>query len=105
MVDAMVPLAPLRFSTTTDWPSSWRSLSATRRAMKSTAGPGGTGTTIVIGLAVGQACAAAPPPVLTIVSTHSRPVTACEMFIGVPAGQRSATAIVAWRQADATGEE
>ena len=62
MVDAIEPLAPPRFSTTTAWPSDCRSFSATMRATKSTAGPGGTGTTIVIGLAVGQGCSAAALP-------------------------------------------
>src|SRR3569833_2207055 len=52
-----MPLAPLRLSTITVWPSATWSLAATSRAIMSTDGPGGTGTTMVMGLAVGQACA------------------------------------------------
>ena len=58
MADPIVPLAPLRLSTITVWPSASLSLEATSRAIMSTVGPGGTGTTMVIGLAVGQVCCA-----------------------------------------------
>ena len=58
MADPIVPLAPLRLSTITVWPSASLSLEATNRAIMSTVGPGGTGTTMVIGLAVGQVCCA-----------------------------------------------
>src|SRR5262245_8833555 len=53
-----MPLAPLRLSTITVWPSASWSLPATMRAIWSTVGPGGTGTTMVIGLACGQDCCA-----------------------------------------------
>ena len=59
MPDPIMPLAPLRLSTITVWPSDSLSLAATSRASMSMVGPGGTGTTIVIGLAAGQACAKA----------------------------------------------
>ena len=55
------PLAPLRLSTITLWPSESWSLAATSRAIMSTEGPGGTGTTMVMGLAAGQLCAEASP--------------------------------------------
>ena len=57
MLDPIMPLAPLRLSTITVWPSDSLSLAATSRASMSMVGPGGTGTTMVIGLAAGQACA------------------------------------------------
>src|SRR5262245_30758321 len=55
----MVPLAPLRFSTTMVCPSASPILPATRRATRSSAGPGGNGTTMVMGFAASQPCAAA----------------------------------------------
>src|SRR3954467_10231198 len=60
----MVPLAPVRFSTTTDWPGAAASRPASRRAARSSAGPGGNGTTMVTGFA-GRVCAAAGASVAT----------------------------------------
>src|SRR5690606_22482839 len=54
------PAAPLRFSTTTDWPSSLLSCSARMRAETSVAPPGAKGATSVMGLA-GHSCATAAP--------------------------------------------
>jgi hypothetical protein len=56
-----MPLAPLRLSTITVWPSASLSFSARSREIMSMVGPGGTGTMMVIGLAVGQVCAQADP--------------------------------------------
>jgi hypothetical protein len=60
-VDPIMPLAPLRLSTITVWPSASLSFSARSREIMSMVGPGGTGTMMVIGLAVGQVCAQADP--------------------------------------------
>src|SRR5688500_742254 len=54
----MLPPAPARFSTTTDWPQASPSFCARRRATTSVAPPAAKGTTIFTGL-LGQACAAA----------------------------------------------
>src|SRR5581483_8046470 len=54
-----MPLAPGLFSTITVWPSAALSLAATMRAIWSMVGPGGTGTTMLIGLPAGQSCAEA----------------------------------------------
>src|ERR1041384_7229117 len=59
MADPIMPVAPLRLSTITVWPSASLSFPATNRAIMSIVGPGGTGTTMVIGLAAGQGCASA----------------------------------------------
>ena len=58
MLEPIVPLAPARFSTTMVWPSASPTLPPTSRAMRSS-GPGGNGTTMVIGFAVGQPWATA----------------------------------------------
>src|SRR5215831_1606282 len=55
----MLPLAPGRFSTTTDWPRRAPSRSATTRALVSVTPPGANGTTRRSGRA-GQSCALAP---------------------------------------------
>ena len=44
------PAAPARFSTTTVWPSTWRSPSATMRPIASVDPPGANGTIMVMGL-------------------------------------------------------
>src|SRR5262245_31885719 len=62
-----MPLAPLRLSTITVWPSASPSFGAISRAIKSTAGPGGVGTTRVIGLAAGQLWAAAGAAMVRLV--------------------------------------
>src|ERR1700719_1625859 len=54
----MLPAAPARFSTITDWPSDTRMRSLKMRASTSAGPAAGNGTTIVIGR-VGKACAAA----------------------------------------------
>src|ERR1700732_3364902 len=54
----MLPAAPARFSTITDWPSDTRMRSLKIRASTSAGPAAGNGTTIVIGR-VGKACAAA----------------------------------------------
>src|SRR3546814_4888522 len=56
----MVPLAMVRFSTTTDWPHSLDSSCATSRATKSVPPPGAVPTSLLTGLS-GKACAAAGP--------------------------------------------
>jgi hypothetical protein len=56
-----MPLTPLRLSTITVWPSDSLSFSARSREIMSMVGPRGTGTMMVIGLAVGQVCAQADP--------------------------------------------
>src|SRR5437763_14895934 len=70
----MLPLAPPRLSTSTVWPSTLPSVSATMRADVSTSPPGGLGTMRVTGR-VGYACAKAQP-----------------------AADASATASMAWRR-------
>ena len=47
---AIEPLAPVRFSYTTGWPIEAETLSPTRRATRSSPGPGGNGMTMVMGL-------------------------------------------------------
>src|SRR5229473_6846401 len=54
----MLPAAPPRFSTISDWPSDARMRSLRMRASTSAGPAAGNGTTIVIGRA-GKACAAA----------------------------------------------
>src|SRR5438132_249906 len=61
MFDPIVPFAPTRFSTTMVWPSAPPVLAAMSRATRSSAGPGGNGTTIVIGFPAGQVWAIAIP--------------------------------------------
>ena len=53
----MVPLAPVRFSITMVCPSGPSIFFATSRATRSSAGPGGNGTTMVIGRDGCQLCA------------------------------------------------
>src|SRR5947208_323772 len=62
MFAPIVPLAPVRFSTTADWPSAPPIFVAVRRATRSSPGPGGNGTTTVIGFAAGHGCADAGSP-------------------------------------------
>src|SRR5262245_56656727 len=57
MSEPTLPAAPARFSTTTGWPSDWRSLSAATRARMSVEPPGAQGTTTRIGFS-GQAASA-----------------------------------------------
>ena len=57
----MVPPAPARLSTTTDWPSRAARFCASGRPTRSVVPPAANGTTKVIGL-VGHSCAAAKLP-------------------------------------------
>src|SRR5262249_45039666 len=54
-----MPKAPALFSTTKDWPSSWRICSPTTRLMMSVAPPGAYGTRILTGLLGYLSCALA----------------------------------------------
>src|SRR6478735_7617245 len=80
MLDPIMPLAPLRLSTITVWPSDSLSLAATSRAIMAIVGPGGTGDTIVIGLAVGQACAKAGEPAAAMPTAREIAATARQTF-------------------------
>ncbi len=63
----IVPLAPVRFSTTTCWPMRGVSFSANTRASASVSPPGGNDTMIVTGL-LGQACASTGAPCTAVPS-------------------------------------
>ena len=56
-------------------------MAATSRASMSTVGPGGTGTTMVIGLAVGQPCAEAAVPAAAAHSANEIAAIARNAFV------------------------
>src|SRR5215208_4811731 len=73
----ILPLAPVTFSTTTDWPSTALIRSTRMRATVSFGPPGANGTTIVIGRE-GYGCAAAA---VTVASSAKHAAATIGFFI------------------------
>src|SRR5262249_36240508 len=87
----MLPLAPVRFSTTTDWPRRAPSRSATTRALVSVTPPGANGTTRRSGRA-GQSCACAPSAAR---ARRAAPIRVTGSLSGPPGADRFLELLVA----------